>query len=85
MRRQRNRNSKAERLHLRRPLADKAAFDLTAIEFDQLLDDLCVDLGFCISGSASRKLWDSSPETVDAFVAVVCRRGSVIHERTPAH
>jgi hypothetical protein len=47
---------------------DRSAFDLTKNEFEYLLADLCVDLGFCISGPASQLLWESRSATVDQFV-----------------
>lgn len=68
-RRQRSRNAKAERIQSLPPLMDVSAFDLSESEFDFLLGDLCVDLGFCISGPASQRLWESRPATVDEFVA----------------
>jgi hypothetical protein len=68
VRRKRSRNGSKEVLSNRPPLMDTSAFDLTESEFDYLLGDLCVELGFCISGPASRRLWDSSPATVDQFI-----------------
>lgn len=68
MRRQRNRKPQTDQLQLRRRLVDRAAFDLTPAEVDHLLNELCVGMGFCISQSASQKLFDSSPTTIDAFI-----------------
>lgn len=69
VRRQRSRNAKKETMSSRPPLMDMSAFDLTESEFDYLLGDLCVELGFCISGPASRRLWDSKPATVEGLLS----------------
>jgi len=68
MRRRRNRNVKKEGLSVLPPLMDNSAFELSEVEFDYLLSDLCVQLGCCISPAASRALWESRPATVDQFV-----------------
>lgn len=37
----------------------------------QLLDQLCVDLGFCLSPDARKRLIDRPPSTIDAFTDAV--------------
>jgi hypothetical protein len=43
----------------------------TEAEVGQLLDDLCVRLGFCLSPDAKRRLVQSPPGDVDAFTDAV--------------
>jgi hypothetical protein len=68
MRRQRNRNAKKEAMQDLPLLMDKSVFDLSEKEFGYLLSDLCVNLGCCISDSASHRLREPNPITVDEFV-----------------
>jgi hypothetical protein len=68
MRRKRSRNVKKAGLHTMPPLTDWSSFDLSEIEFNHLLDDLCLQMGFCISASAARGLWARQPTTVEDFV-----------------
>ena len=50
------------------PLTDLSAFDLDEPEFDRLLTDLCVKMGFCLSEPAAQALWGRKPTTIDEFV-----------------
>jgi hypothetical protein len=51
---------------LRTPSANMAVVDLA-----RLLDDLCVDLGFCLPPRERERLLTSPPATVDAFTDAV--------------
>ena len=49
------------------------ASHLNARQFQQLLDSLCVDLGFCLTPDEQAKLCAAPPADVQAFTDAVIR------------
>lgn len=49
-------------------LCDLRAFDISHAEFAELLEHMCVRLGFCVSSEASRRIWNQRPATTDEFL-----------------
>jgi len=46
---------------------------LTEVEVQILLDDLCVQYGFCLAPAFQKRLRNSPPMNVDRFIGVVYR------------
>jgi len=68
-------------LETRQPLYDLHAFDISEAEFHELLGQLCVRLGLCISGEVAQRIWHQRLATTDEFLDALLAEALVNYTR----